>query len=47
MPWKPPPAEACDARLDPFRDRAGLVLEDGGVEYARVYLEAETFFGLN
>lgn len=44
MHWKPPPGEACDARLDPFRDRAGLVLEDGGVEYARVYLEAETYF---
>lgn len=44
MPWKPPPGDAGDARLDPFRDRAGLVLEDGGVEFARLYLEAETYF---
>ena len=46
MPWKPPPGEANDVRLDPFRNRAGLVLAVGGDEFARIYLEAETYFEL-
>lgn len=44
MPWQPPHGDAHDARLDPARNRAGLLLQDGGVEFARVYLEAETYF---
>lgn len=43
MPWSPPDGtEERDARLDPFRDRAGVVLDEVGQEVARVFLRAET-----
>ena len=43
MPWSPPDEPAPrDPRLDPFRDRAGVVLDDVGQEVARVLLRVET-----
>ncbi len=43
MPWSPPEGdEERDRRLEPFRDRAGVVLDEVGQEVARVFLRAET-----
>ena len=45
MPWRPPferPASPSDARLDRYRERAGVVLAEDGVVVAQLYLRVET-----
>ncbi|SOC58219.1 hypothetical protein [Ornithinimicrobium cerasi] len=46
MPWTPPPPDVPphDARLDPFRDRAGVLLTTDAVEVGRVFVAAETWW---
>lgn len=45
MPWSPPSDDVLpqDPRLDPYRDRAGVLLVDG-VEVARLYLGTGPFW---
>lgn len=43
VPLRPPPERADpDPRLDPYRERAGVLFQDGN-EFGVVYLRVETF----
>lgn len=46
VPWRPPFDRADglpDARLDPYRERAGVVLDDAEVEIALLFVRVEMY----
>ena len=46
VPWRPPFEHADglrNARLDPYRERAGVIFDDADVEFAKLFLRVETY----